>query len=69
MKIKASHLIVTVVVVSIAGFAYAAQFWQAYCNTEGKALNGWSNQEKVAQQVKDNHLRNKPQHDVDVNSK
>ena len=46
-----------------------AQFWQAYCDTEGKAISEWSNQEKVANINKDNHLRNHPNHDVSINSK
>lgn len=54
---------------SVAGAAYAAQFWQGYCDTEGKALGGWSNQEKVAQQNADHHKRNNSAHSVSVNSK
>jgi len=60
---------VALVVTSALSAAYAAQFWQAYCNTEKKELGSWSNQEKVAKINKEQHERNNPSHDVVVNSK
>ena len=66
---KGLYSIVMLCLISFSGIAYAAQFWQAYCNTESKALGNWSNQEKVAENNKSHHLRNNPNHDVDINSK
>ena len=66
---KTLYSVAVTLLMSVAGVTYAAQFWQGYCDTEGKTLGGWSNQEKVAQQNADHHKRSNSDHSVSVNSK
>ena len=46
-----------------------AIFWRAYCGTCQKGLGQWSNEKKVAQNSADHHVRNNPNHEVEIQEK
>lgn len=48
---------------------YAASFYRAYCSTENKWLGNWSNQEKVAENTRNYHLRSHSDHTVEIETK
>ena len=66
---KKTRVLFIIACAAVAGTAYSAQFWQAYCDTEKKSLNDWDNQEKVATNAKNYHLRNNSDHRVSINTK
>ncbi len=48
---------------------YAASFYRAYCDTDGKWLGQWSADKTVAKNSKNHHLRSNSGHSVSIETK
>ncbi|WP_196140727.1 hypothetical protein [Aliikangiella sp. G2MR2-5] len=68
-KYNVKPIALGIMAIAFSASVYASNFYRAYCDTEDKYLGQWSNDETVANNSANHHLRNNSNHSVSIKTK